>query len=76
MKTVACEMFPDGKPEEAYDITRLVAERMELNLDGTPSRILAGQEMSDQELSEGCLALSAVYMGNDLTNEKDKLVVI
>ena len=58
MKTVACEMFPDGKPEEAYDITRLVAERMELNLDGTPSRILAGQEMS---LSEGCLALSAVY---------------
>lgn len=49
---------------------------MELNLDGTPSRILAGQEMSDQELSEGCLALSAVYMEIDLTNEKDKLVVI
>ena len=69
-ETVACEMFPDGEPEEAYDVTRLVAERMELNLDGSPSRILAGQEMSDQELSEGWLGLSAVYMGKDLTKEK------
>ena len=43
-ETVACEMFPDRKPDEAYDITRLVAERMELNLDGSPSRILAGQK--------------------------------
>ena len=68
-ETVACEMFPDGKPE-AYDITRLVAERMELNLDGSPSRILAGQEMSDQELSEGWLGLSAVYKGKDLTKRK------